>query len=161
MSGTQVNRDTTSPFGITDRIILEKYGFTIVNTRKSNPLVSDTDNTVNAFINRGGLIVKSDDKMLLEALTTYHFEDGSRKRLVKYTEQKYAHIDGLGDCLRYGIHHLFPITHEQTIKEYVGMDPRYMQRPGQEHMPESPLYPGGPSWDEIVNGENIPDYAVY
>jgi hypothetical protein len=36
-----------------------------------------------------------------------------------------------------------------------------MQRPGQEHMPESPLYPGGPSWDEIVNGENIPDYAVY
>jgi hypothetical protein len=161
MSGTQVNRDTTSPFGITDRIILEKYGFTIVNTRKSNPLVSDTDNTVNAFINRGGLVVKSDDKMLLEALTTYHFEDGSRKRLVKYTEQKYAHIDGLGDCLRYGIHHLFPITHEQTIKEYVGMDPRYMQRPGQEHMPESPLYPGGPSWDEIVNGENIPDYAVY
>jgi hypothetical protein len=161
MSGTQVNRDTTSPFGITDRIILEKYGFTIVNTRKSNPLVSDTDNTVNAFINRGGLVVKSDDKMLLEALTTYHFEDGSRKRLIKYTEQKYAHIDGLGDCLRYGIHHLFPITHEQTIKEYVGMDPRYMQRPGQEHMPESPLYPGGPSWDEIVNGENIPDYAVY
>jgi hypothetical protein len=161
MSGTQVNRDTTSPFGITDRIILEKYGFTIVNTRKSNPLVSDTDNTVNAFINRNGLIVKNDDKMLLEALSTYHFEDGSRKRLVKYTEQKYAHIDGLGDCLRYGIHHLFPITHEQTIKEYVGMDQRFMQVPGQEHMPESPLYPGGPTWEEIVNGENTPDHAIY
>jgi hypothetical protein len=161
MSGTQVNRDTTSPFGVTDRIILEKYGFTIVNSRKSNPLVSDTDNTVNAFINRNGLVIHKDDKFLLEALQTYHFEDGSRKRLVKYTEQKYAHIDGLGDCLRYGIHHLFPITHEQTIKEYVGMDPRYMQVPGREHMPESPLYPGGPSWEEIVNGENTPDHAVY
>jgi hypothetical protein len=161
MSGTQVNRDTTSPFGITDRIILEKYGFTIVNSRKSNPLVSDTDNTVNAFINRNGLVIHKDDKFLLEALQTYHFEDGSRKRLVKYTEQKYAHIDGLGDCLRYGIHHLFPITHEQTIKEYVGMDPRYMQVPGREHMPESPLYPGGPSWEEIINGENIEDHMVY
>jgi hypothetical protein len=165
MSGTQVNRDTTSPFGITDRIILEKYGFTIVNSRKSNPLVSDTDNTVNAFINRNGLVINKDDKFLLEALQTYHFEDGSRKRLVKYTEQKYAHIDGLGDCLRYGIHHLFPITHEDhNIKEYVGMDQRYarMNRPGLEHMPESPLYPGGPSWEEIINGsENTEDYMIY
>ena len=86
MSGTQVNRDTTSPFGITDKIILEKYGFTIVNSRKSNPLISDTDNTVNAFITRNGLTVQNDDTKLLEALTTYHFEDGSRKKLVKYTE---------------------------------------------------------------------------
>jgi hypothetical protein len=165
MSGTQVNRDTTSPFGITDRIILEKYGFTIVNNRKSNPLISDTDNTVNAFINRDGLRVKTDDKMLLEALTTYHFEDGSRKRLVKYTEQKYAHIDGLGDCLRYGIHHLFPIAHEDLgFKEYVGMDPRYqaLTRPGLKHMPDSPLYPGGPTWEEIMNGnENSEDHMVY
>ena len=165
MSGTQVNRDTTSPFGVTDRIILEKYGFTIVNTRKSNPLVVDTDNTVNAFINRNGLVVKKDDKFLLEALTTYHFEDGSRKRLVKYTEQKYAHIDGLGDALRYGIHHLFPITHNDTgIQEYVGMDQRYarMNRPGLEHMPDSPLYPGGPSWDDIINGnETNEDYMTY
>jgi len=162
MSGTQVNRDTTSPFGVTDRIILEKYGFTIVNSRKSNPLVSDTDNTVNAFINRGGLFVKNDDKLLLEALTTYHFEDGSRKRLVKYTEQKYAHIDGLGDALRYGIHHLFPIEHEQTVKEYVGMDQRFMRVPGQEHLPDSPLYPGGPTWEEIINGgENNDDHMIY
>jgi len=165
MSGTQVNRDTTSPFGITDRIILEKYGFTIVNNRKSNPLISDTDNTVNAFINRDGLRVKTDDKMLLEALTTYHFEDGSRKRLVKYTEQKYAHIDGFGDCLRYGIHHLFPIQHEDLgLKEYVGMDPRYqaLTRPGLKHMPDSPLYPGGPTWEEIMNGdENSVDHVVY
>lgn len=165
MSGTQVNRDTTSPFGITDRIILEKYGFIIINNRKSNPLISDTDNTVNAFINRNGLRVKNDDKLLLEALTTYHFEDGSRKRLVKYTEQKYAHIDGLGDALRYGIHHLFPITHDDMgIPEYVGMDRRYQQytTPGIQHMPESPLYPGGPSWDEIIKGsENNNDYMSY
>jgi len=155
MSGTQVNRDTTSPFGVTDRIILEKYGFTIINTRKSNPLISDTDNTVNAFINNNGLVVKNTDKLLLEALSTYHFEDGSRKRLVKYTEQKYAHIDGLGDALRYGIHHLFPITHEQTFAEYVGMDQRYarMNDPANKFMPDSPLYPGGPSWQEIIEGD--------
>lgn len=164
MSGTQVNRDTTSPFGITDRIILEKYGFTIVNSRKSNPLVSDTDNTANAFINRGGLTVKPDDKFLLEALSTYHFEDGTRKRLVKYTEQKYAHIDGLGDCIRYGIHNLFPITHDSLpIKEYIGMDPRLQARvtPGLNHMPDSPLYPGGPSWEEIMNENLQQDYQVW
>lgn len=164
MSGTQVNRDTTSPFGVTDRIILEKYGFTIVNSRKSNPLVVDTDNTANAFINRNGLVVKKDDKFLLEALTTYHFEDGSRKRLVKYTEQKYAHIDGLGDALRYGIHHLFPIQHDDMgLKEFVGMDQRYarMNRPGLQHMPESPLYPGGPTLEEIINGEPIEDFMVW
>jgi hypothetical protein len=164
MSGTQVNRDTTSPFGVTDKIILEKYGFSIVNTRKSNPLITDTDNTSNAFIARGGLVVKPDDKFLLEALQTYHFEDASRKRLVKYTEQKYAHIDGLGDCIRYGIHHLFPITHSSVgIPEYVGMDPRLANRarPGLEHMPESPLYPGGPSWEEIINGEVVEDHQVW
>jgi hypothetical protein len=158
MSGTQMNRDTTSPFGVTDKIILEKYGFTIVNTRKSNPLVTDTDNTSNAFINRGGLIVKPDDKFLLEALGTYHFEDASRKRLVKYTEQKYAHIDGLGDCIRYGIHYLFPITHDSLgIAEYVGMDQRFASRnrPGTQHMPHSPLYPGGPTWEEIISGDEL------
>jgi hypothetical protein len=164
MSGTQVNRDTTSPFGVTDRIILEKYGFTIVNNRKSNPLIADTDNTSNAFINRGGLIVKPDDRFLLEALQTYHYEDGTRKKLVKYTEQKYAHIDGLGDCIRYGIHYLFPITHHSVgIKEYVGMDRRLANRnrPGVDHMPDSPLYPGGPSWEEIMNGEEEQDYMTW
>ena len=165
MSGTQVNRDTTSPFGVTDRIILEKYGFNIVNTRKSNPLIVDTDNTVNGFINNNGLVVKKNDTLLLEALTTYHFEDGTRKRLVKYTEQKYAHIDGLGDALRYGIHHLFPLHHnDMNIKEYVGMDQRYarMNRPGLQHMPDSPLYPGGPTWDDIINGkENNDDFMTY
>ena len=164
MSGTQVNRDTTSAFGVTDRIILEKYGFTIVNNRKSNPFISDTDNTSNAFINRGGLVVKPDDKFLLEAMQTYHFEDGTRKKLVKYTEQKYAHIDGLGDCIRYGIHYLFPIQHESSgIAEYVGMDSRLTNRnkPGLEHMPDSPLYPGGPTWEEIMNGEQQEDYQVW
>ena len=164
MSGTQVNRDTTSPFGVTDRTIMEKYGFTIVNSRKSNPLISDTDNTANAFINRGGLTVKPDDKFLLEALTTYHFEDGTRKKLVKYTEQKYAHIDGLGDCIRYGIHNLFPITHDSLpMQEYIGMDPKYqaMVQPGKQYMPDSPLFPGGPTWEEIMNDNLQQDYQVW
>lgn len=64
MSGTQVNRDTTSPFGVTDRTILEKYGFNIVNSRLSNPLISDTDNTSNAFITRNGLKIQPDDQLL-------------------------------------------------------------------------------------------------
>ena len=159
VSGNQINRDTTSPFGVTDRIILEKYGFTIVNSRKVNPLISDTDNTSNAFIARGGLKVKPDDVFLLEALSTYHYEDASRKKLVKYTEQKYAHIDGLGDCIRYGIHHLFPITHDSVgnFGEYVGMDPVYsrMNTPGLKYAPESPLYPGGPTMEEIINGDQV------
>jgi len=164
MSGTQLNRDTTSAFGVTDKIILEKYGFTIVNNRKSNPLVSDTDNTSNAFIARGGLVVQPDDKFLLEALGTYHYEDASRKRLVKYTEQKYAHIDGLGDCIRYGIHYLFPIVHESIgIPEYVGMDPRLIRqsRPGVQHMPDSPLYPGGPTMEEILGMTDEKDYQIW
>ena len=163
MSGTQVNRDTTSPFGVTDRIILEKYGFTIINNKNSNPLIADTDNTSNSFINRGGLVVSPDDKLLLEALGTYHFEDGSRKKLVKYTEQAYAHIDGLGDCIRYGIHHLFPIMHENTGPDYITSDSRATKRPGHEHLPYSPLYPGGPSWEELMN-ENLngsDDYVTY
>jgi len=164
MSGTQLNRDTTSPFGVTDKIILEKYGFNIVNTRKSNPLITDTDNTSNSFIARNGLFIQPDDKFLLEALSTYHFEDASRKRLVKYTEQKYAHIDGLGDCIRYGIHYLFPITHDSLpIKEYVGMDTRLSKQfvPGVQHMPYSPLYPGGPTWEEIIKGEEVEDQMTW
>ena len=163
MSGTQVNRDTTSPFGITDRIILEKFGFTIVNNRNSNPLIADTDNTSNAFINRGGLVVHKEDKDLIEALNTYHFEDGTRKKLVKYTEQAYAHIDGLGDCIRYGIHHLFPIQHEDTsngMPEYITSDQRYHRRPGGEHMPYSPIYQGGPTWEEIIKGTTENDDYV-
>jgi hypothetical protein len=156
MSGTQVNRDTTSPFGITDRVLLEKYGFTIVNNRNSNPLITDTDNTSNSFINRGGLVVQSDDKIILEALGTYHFEDGSRKKLVKYTEQAYAHIDGLGDCIRYGIHHLFPINHSEGAidQNYVTDDSRFYRKPGSEHMPASPMYPGGPTWEEMMGGKD-------
>ena len=165
MSGTQQNRDTTSPFGVTDRVILEKYGFTIVNTKRSNPMITDTDNTSNAFIARNGLVVKPDDKYLLEALQTYHFEDATRKKLVKYTEQKYAHIDGLGDCIRYGIHYLFPIQHDSVpYAEYIGMDEKLMNRarPGLEHMPDSPLYPGGPTWDQLLgNEETENDYMKW
>ena len=84
---------------------------------------------------------------------------------MKYTEQRYAHIDGLGDCLRYGIHHLFPIQHDDIgIMEYVGMDQTLARqnRPGLKYMPESPLYPGGPTMEEIVNGtETNDDYMIY
>ena len=165
MSGTQLNRDTTSPFGITDRILLERYGFTIVNNRNSNPLIADTDNTSNSFINRGGLVIQKDDKEIQEALGTYHFEDGSRKKLVKYTEQAYAHIDGLGDCIRYGIHHLFPINHgTQMIPDYQTNDERFHHDPGSQHKPYSPLYPGGPTWEELLSGktnEGTEDYVSW
>jgi len=134
-SGSQLNRDTTSQFGTTDQTILEKYGFRIHNTAKSNPLISDSDNSSNAFIAQGRLIVPQNEIMLLDALETYHYEDGSRKKLVKYPEAKYMHIDGLGDCLRYGIHHLFPMTHEQpTLPEYIDGDFQASVEPGSDYM---------------------------
>ena len=164
MSGSQLNRDTTSAFGVTDKTILEKYGFNIVNSKKVNPLISDTDNICNAFVNRGGLIVDPSDEKLLEALATYHFEDGTRKKVVKYTEANYSHIDGLSDALRYLITHYFPIQHADTgIAEYVGMDQRYarLNRPGIEHMPQSPLFKGGPTWSEILGtSDDAPDYMI-
>jgi hypothetical protein len=153
MSGAQTNRDTTSTFGVTDRTILEKYGFTIINSKRSNPLISDTDNSSNAFINRGGLVISPYDVQTIESLQSYHFEDGTRKKLVKYTDAKYSHIDGLGDSLRYGIHHLFPVSHDSWQgAEYVGQDARIQStmQPGLEHAPYSPLYKGGPTWEEIL-----------
>jgi len=152
-SGSQTNRDTTSTFGVTDRTILEKYGFTIINNKKSNPLISDTDNSSNGFINRGGLVVSPYDIQTIEALQSYHFEDGTRKKLVKYTDAKYSHIDGLGDSLRYGIHHLFPVSHDSWGgAEYLGQDARIQSsmQPGLDHAPYSPLYKGGPTWEEIM-----------
>jgi hypothetical protein len=166
VSGAQVNRDTTSPYGVTDRIILEQYGFTIISNRKTNPLIVDTDNTSNSFISRGGLSVKSDDTKLLEALGTYHYEDNNRKKLVKYTEQRYAHIDGLGDAIRYGIYYLFPITHHNTynVSETLMSDSRtkMLNMPGVSHLPDSPLYPGGPTWEQIMSGESTEtDYMTW
>ena len=134
-SGSQLNRDTTSQFGITDQTILEKYGFRIHNTARSNPLISDSDNSSNAFIAQGRLVVPVTERKLLDALETYHYEDGARKTLVKYKEAKYMHIDGLGDCLRYGIHHLFPMTHEQpTVPEYLDGDFQSAIEPGSDYM---------------------------
>jgi len=162
-SGSQLNRDTTSAFGITDRVLLEKYGFQIMNNNKANPLITDTDNTSNAFIARGGLTVDINATKLIEAMKSYHYEDGTRKKLVKYSD-KYAFIDGLGDCLRYGIHHLFPITHDSIgIPEYIGMDQRFNVMPGAEHLPDSPLFSGGPTWEQIMSGEDAgdEDYMKY
>lgn len=153
MSGTQTNRDTTSPFGVTDRTIIEKYGFQIINNRNNNPLIADTDNSSNAFISRGGLRVRPSDTLLLEALSTYHYEDATRKKLVKYTDANYSHIDGLSDCIRYGIHHLFPVQHYTPgLPDYITSDARFSHRPGAEYMPESPLFAGGPTWEEIMAG---------
>jgi hypothetical protein len=164
MSGAQANRDTTSTFGITDRTILEKYGFTIINNKRSNPLISDTDNSSNGFINRGGLVVSPYDTLSIEALQSYHFEDGTRKKLVKYTDAKYSHIDGLGDSIRYGIHHLFPIQHDSWQgAEYVGQDERYSRAmsPGLEHAQPSPLYEGGPTWAEIMGQDNEVNHVTW
>jgi hypothetical protein len=44
------------------------------------------------------------------------------------------------------------------------MDQRIARQniPGREFMPESPLYPGGPTWEEIINGtETNEDYATW
>jgi hypothetical protein len=135
-SGSQLNRDTTSAFGTTDQTILEKYGFRIMNTAKSNPLVSDTDNSSNAFISQSRLMIPDTETKLIDALETYHYEDGSRKQLVKYSDAKYAHIDGLGDCIRYGIHYLFPMTHHVStnMPEYIDGDSSFYVAPGNEYM---------------------------
>jgi hypothetical protein len=160
MSGTQVNRDTTSPFGVTDRTILEKYGITIINSKKSNPLIIDTDNSSNSFIQRGGLVVPSHCKKLIEALNSYHYEDSNRKKLVKSTEKNYAHIDGLGDATRYLIHHFFPITHNINTVDYV--TDNKVSRPGDEYRRQSPLYPGGPTWTELLShGSEDSDYVTW
>ena len=134
-SGSQLNRDTTSQFGVTDQTILEKYGFRIMNTAKANPLISDTDNSSNAFISQGRLSIPDTETKVIEALETYHYEDATRKQLVKYDSAKYAHIDGLGDCIRYGIHYLFPMTHASTgLPEYLDGDSSYYIEPGKEYM---------------------------
>jgi hypothetical protein len=153
-TGAHNNRSTTSQFGITDRTLLEKYGFTIVTNSKINPRIKDTDNSSNAFIARGGLKVAATEQLLLEALDNYHYEDGSRIKLVKYDEQQFAHIDALGDCVRYGINHLFPITHNTTtVPDYQVVDTGTHRRPGSEYMKRSPLFPGGPTWEELVVGK--------
>jgi hypothetical protein len=152
-TGAHNNRSTTSQFGVTDRTLLEKYGFTIITSSRSNPKIKDTDNSSNAFIARGGLKVAATEQLLLEALDNYHYEDASRIKLVKYEEQQFAHMDALGDCVRYGINHLFPVTHSRGNRVgHVVADPGKSGRPGDEYRKESPLYPGGPSWDEIISG---------
>lgn len=158
VSGGQLNRDTTSTFGVTDRTIIEQFGFRVVNNVKSNPRVSDTDNSSNAFIARGGLVVDPDNTLLLEALDNFHYEDASRIKLVKYSEQQFAHIDGLGDCIRYGIHHLFPLQHSGSgLPDYQTNDPRFIKIPGSQYLKQSPLYPGGPTIEEIIRGDSDDD----
>ena len=60
---------------------------------------------------------------------------------------------------------IYSQSHDQpSIPEYVGMDQRIARQnvPGREFMPESPLYPGGPTWEEIINGtETNEDYATW
>lgn len=161
MTGAQTNRDTTSPFGVTDRTLLEKYGFTIINSKKINPLISDTDNSSNAFIARGGLVIDPSDSLLIEAVQSYHYEDATRKNLVKYADARYMHIDGCSDALRYGIHHLFPLRHDQSAPDYV-TDRASRSIPGSEYRKPSPLYPGGPSMEELLAGDNSnEDYVIY
>jgi len=158
-TGAHNNRSTTSSFGITDRTILEKYGFTIVNNSKANPRVVDTDNTANAFIARGGLKVSPEDKLLLEALDNYHYEDASRIKLVKYVEQQFAHMDALGDCIRYGIYHLFPINHNDlvSVPNYQTMDSRLSSIPGAQYRKQGVFGPGTPTIEELLSGSEMED----
>jgi len=165
MSGSQLNRDTTSAFGTTDKTILEKYGFRILNTARSNPLVSDTDNSSNAFIGQGRLVIPHTETRLLDALETYHYEDGSRKKLVKYTDAKYAHIDGLGDCVRYGIHYLFPMTHEQpTLPQYMDSTEYFQAEPGADYMRDPAVIntiDGVPTVDSLIRRVQQEQEAEY
>jgi hypothetical protein len=158
-TGAHNNRSTTSSFGITDRTILEKYGFTIVNNSKANSRVVDTDNTANAFIARGGLKVSPEDKLLLEALDNYHYEDASRIKLVKYVEQQFAHMDALGDCIRYGIYHLFPINHNDLVRvpNYQTMDSRLSSIPGAQYRKQGVFGPGTPTLEELLAGGEMED----
>ena len=136
MSGSDLNRDTTSVFGVTDKTILEQYGFRIQNSKRSMPRIGDTDNSSNAFINQRRLLVPIYETKVVDALETFHYVDGNRKELVKYSEVKSAHIDGLGDCLRYGIHFLFPMNHTQEhhVDTYIDSDMRHQSVPGQEYI---------------------------
>ncbi len=155
MSGSQLNRDTTSAFGVTDKTILEKYGFTIVNNKRSNPLIADTDNSSNAFIARGGLIVPETETKLLEALDSYHYEDSARKKLVKSMESDFAHLDGLGDAMRYLIHHLFPITHNDTpVPDYQTVLNVGTKVPGHQYRKQGIYGYGTPTMEELLGGES-------
>jgi hypothetical protein len=163
-TGSHNNRSTTSAFGITDRTILEKWGFTIYNSTRSNPLVRDTDNSANAFIARGGLKVKASEQLLLEALDNYHYEDASRIKLVKYSEQQFAHMDALGDCLRYGIHHLFSLQHNErpSSANYITDVQMPQHTPGAEHRKQGVMGYGTPTMEEILAGSTeSPNYVVW
>jgi hypothetical protein len=43
------------------------------------------------------------------------------------------------------------------------MDRRFAMnnRPGVEHLPDSPLYPGGPTLEEIISGDVTEDFQVW
>lgn len=151
MSGAQLNRDTTSPFGVTDRTLLEKYAFNIINTNVANPLISDTDNSANAFIQAGRLTINSSESNLIQSLSSYHYEDATRKKLVKYTDQN-AYIDGLGDALRYAIHTLFQLQHHDTSNRAMYRGNK-LPGIGTEYLPVSPLFPGGPTWQELEQSD--------
>jgi hypothetical protein len=139
-SGSHVNRDTTSQFGITDQTILESRGFRMMNTARGNPLITDTDNSSNAFINQGRLKIPHQERILIDAMETYHFEDGTRKNLVKYKEARYMHIDGLGDAMRYGIHYLFPMRHDsQSMPTHIDSTDDFYQAPGHQYLTENTL----------------------
>lgn len=157
-SGAQENRDTTSPFGVTDQTILESYGFRIISNAKTNPFIADTDNSSNSFIGQGRLSIPLTSQQLIDAVETYHFEDGFRKKLVKYKEAKYMHIDGLGDCLRYGIHFLFPMRHGEDVTQPRQMtdDESYYETPGDKYFvkPESKTHNGMPTVKSLLNKYN-------
>jgi hypothetical protein len=153
-TGAHNNRSTTSTFGVTDRTILEQFGFNVITQNRANPPIRDTDNSSNAFIAQGRLLVGTSQTTLLEALDNFHYEDASRKNLVKYKEQQFAHIDALGDALRYGIHHLFPLRHRQQISpEYITNDNTRYLPPGFQYRKLGILGYGTPTIEELIEQE--------
>ena len=154
-SGAHNNRSTTSQFGVTDRTILEQWGFTVITENRANPLIKDTDNSSNAFIAAGKLLLTREHQLLIEALENFHYEDAGRRNLVKYKEQQFAHIDALGDALRYGIHHLFPLRHiTRNQSEYVSSSTNQSHHPGARFLKRGAAGWGTPTWEEIFKGIN-------
>jgi hypothetical protein len=70
-------------------------------------------------------------------------------------------MDALGDCIRYGIYHLFPIKHDVKVPDYV-TDGKF-EVPGQQYRKQGALGYGTPSWDELLSdtGSGEPDYCEY
>jgi hypothetical protein len=74
-------------------------------------------------------------------------------------ESDYAHIDGLGDAVRYLLHHLFPINHNDlvSVPNYQTMDSRLSSIPGAQYRKQGVFGPGTPTFEELLSGSEMED----